>query len=775
MKIRDNLYTVIKHSTFTIRMKQYTTRWIYIIVAVIGLMACNVTRRLEPGQYLYDGADIKINDQGKTSKSKEKQLKDEMEDLLRPKPNSRILGVRFKLWVYNIAGTPTGKGLRYWLKNRIGEPPVLASMSALEKNRAVLQNRLENRGYFHDTVSMDTTTRRRKVRVKYTATIGDQYTIRKVTFPTDSSDLSKQIQRITSRRSMLRPGRPYNLDVIKNERERIDSRLKQRGYYYFNPDYLLVIADSTAGDHKVDLRMVVKRSTPGKAKEVYAINEVMVFADYDMESDTNLAKIDTVKFQGYTIIDPQKKFKPNIFGRALVFKPGDLYNRRAHDLSLNRLINLGVFKFVKVRFEEPDSTKNKLNAFYYLTPTQKKSIRFEVSGLTKSNNANGGQLGITWRNRNFLRGAELFTASIYGGLERQYIGGGQGISTNKAGIDLNLYLPRIIAPFKFPTNSGFMPKTRINLGYEFFGRSSQYRLNSVKTSFGYIWKESVQKEHQLNLTNINYVDPSHITPDFQKQLDTNLTLARSIERQFIIGPSYNFNLNTQIRPNRKPNNFYFNANLDLSGNILGLITGADVEKGKEKKIFNTPFSQYIRTELDFRHYLSFDKYTVLVSRITGGVGYAWGNSVTMPFIKEFFAGGANDIRAFRARSLGPGSYYAGNRDTAFLPDQPGDIKLEMNLELRFKLFSIVRWAFFADAGNIWTLRTDSSRAGAKFTGQFLDQAAVGVGTGLRLDISILILRLDLAVPVREPWLPKGARWVFDSKNLAWNIAIGYPF
>ncbi len=398
-----------------------------------------------------------------------------------------------------------------------------------------------------------------------------------------------------------------------------------------------------------------------------------------------------------------------------------------------------------------------------------------MSALTKSDDANGGLLTLTWRNRNFFRGAELFTASIYGGLEKQFLGKGLSVNTGKAGVDLNLYIPKIIAPFYFQTNSGFVTKTRINLGYEYFDRSSQYTLNSFKTSFGYVWKESAQKEHQLNIISISLVSPSNITPEFQQQLDTNVTLARSIERQFIIGPNYNFNLNTQVRPNRHRNNFYFNGNLDLSSNVLGWITGADVDKGKERKIFNTPFSQYARVEADFRHYLSFDKYTVLASRITGGIGYAYGNSNTMPFIKEFFAGGANDLRAFRARSIGPGSYYAGNRDTAFLPDQPGDIKLELNTELRFKLFSVVRWAFFVDAGNVWTVRTDTARPGSKFTKNFLQQVAAGVGTGLRLDVSILIIRLDVAVPVREPYLPPGSRWVFDHRNIVYNFAIGYPF
>jgi len=195
----------------------------------------------------------------------------------------------------------------------------------------------------------------------------------------------------------------------------------------------------------------------------------------------------------------------------------------------------------------------------------------------------------------------------------------------------------------------------------------------------------------------------------------------------------------------------------------------------QKTLFNVPYSQYIRGELDFRHYLSISPNTVLASRLTGGMGYAYGNSFTMPYIKEFFAGGANDIRAFRSRTLGPGSYYAGNPTTTFVADQPGDIKMEVNSELRFKLFSYFRWAFFVDAGNDWTLKYDSSRVGSQFTAAWPSQIAVGVGTGLRLDINILLLRLDLGIPVREPWLPPGQRWVFDSRNSVLNFAIGYPF
>ena len=754
-------------------MKGLIIRGLYFLWLPVLFYSCSETSSLEEGQYLYNGAKIKIKATPPISRSQSNSLNSELKTLLRPKPNGTFLGIKVKLLLYNLAGTPKGKGLRYIIRNHLGEPPVLASYSAMEKNREVLQNRLENLGFFKDTVILDTVYKGRKLSAVYTAEIGKQYIIRNVIYPSANDSLNHEILRMAPK-SLLRKGQPYNLDIIKQERTRIDIRLKQKGYYYFRPDDLLIRADSSVGDHQVDMTLLVKRSTPQQAYKIYKINEIVVFANYNLHEDTSMNISALPKFQGYTIIDTAKMFRPQIFSRALVFKSGDVYNRRNHDLSLNRLISLGVFKFVKIRFDEKDTARNLLNAYYYLTPTEKKSIRFEVSGLTQSNDANGGQVSINWRNRNLLKGAELLTTTAYAGFLRQYLGHGLYTNTLKFGGDVSLFLPSIVRPIQFQTNSGFIPKTKFSLGYEYFDESTQYTLNSFKASAGYVWKESITKEHALDVFRVILVNPTRIDPLYQLQLDTNIVLARMIERTFIIGPTYNFNFNTNLRPNRDKNNFYFNGNIDLSANVIGLATGADVSKKPQQTIFKIPFSQYVRTELDFRHYYSFSQTTILASRLTGGIGYAWGNSYTMPFIKEFFAGGANDIRAFHSRALGPGTYYAGNRDTAFIADQPGDVKLEFNTEIRFKVVSIIRWAFFADAGNIWTVRYDSSRVGSQFGKNWLNQVGVGIGTGLRLDISILLLRLDLGIPVREPWLTNRP-WVFDTKNMVLNFAIGYPF
>lgn len=748
-------------------------RWTYFLFAAFSLVACSQTNSLKEGQFLYKGPVIHIHSPDEISGKKKSEIKTDLKSLLRPTPNGKFLGIPFKLLIYNMAAEPKGKGLSYWLRNKVGEPPVLGSMIAFEKNRLILQNHMENIGYFKDSVKLDTAVKKKKIWDIYTVYTGYQYKIRTVSFPDDSSAVSRKIQEFKNE-TLLKPGVAYNLNLIKNERSRIDSKLKENGFYNFSPDYLLVLVDSTIGNHQMDMRVIIINTTPESAKAIYTIRDVVIYANYSINTDTATSIKPTI-WDGYTIIDPAHYFKPQLFSNTMAYKPGSIYNIQDQNLTLSRLINLGVFKFVKLNFKEADSAHYILNTYYYLTRAKKRSMVFQVSGLTGSDNSYGGALTVSARNKNVFRGAELFVASVYGGLETQNLGGGQYTNIFKLGADFNLYLPRVISPFKIQTNRAYIPKTRINLGYQFYNSTNQYTLNSFKASYGYVWKKTDLNENQFNLIAINYVNPTNITSQFQLQLDTNLTLARSIERQFIIGPNYNYNYNTQLSPVKRNHNFYFNGNIDLSANVIGLATGANYMTGNVKEIFNTPFSQYIRAELDFRYYINFSPTTILASRLTGGMGYAYGNSSTMPFIKEFFAGGPNDIRAFQSNTLGPGTYYAGNRDTAYLPNQPGDIKIELNTELRFKIVSAVRWAFFIDAGNIWTRLPDSTRPGSQFTPQFYQQFAAGVGTGLRLDFSILVLRLDLAIPVLEPWRPSGSRWIFDGKNRILNFAIGYPF
>ena len=751
---------------------------------VTFLASCHESKYLTVNQTLYSANKTQIQSSVPMTKKEQNKWSEDMEGYLRPKLNSKFLGIRVKLWIYNIAGTTTKKkGFRHWLKYKVGEPPVLAGPAILQNNAQVLQSHLENKGFFHDTVIVTTFVKDKHLTATYTGQIGPRYTIGKINYPDDSDVVSNRIDTL-QRASLLKKGAFYDLETIKDERVRIDSRLKNRGFYYFNPDYLIVDLDTAVGNHQVDMFMRLKEEMPDPAREVYHINNITVYANYANRSDTSRGHA-YVTPEGYRIIDTTHFLRPGVFSRTLLIKPNDIYRENDYNTSLTRLVSLGVFQLVKARFEPASSadTNNKLDLYYYLTPAQKKQLRFEVTALTRSDNTTGTELALNWRHRNLFRGGELFNIRLYGGLEGQSVSTTEKSLTRRTGVDASLTIPTIVSPFHLNTSSKFVPKTKIEADYDIYENASLYTLTSSRVSFGYQFKNRITAENGITILGISYVRPSNITDSFQASINKNKNLYYAIEPQFIIGPSWNFNYNSQLDPRnaRKANNNWFNFNVDFSNNLLGLFSGANFNKtGQQKEIFGVPFAQYMRFETDFRHYLNFNKYSMLAFRADAGVGISYGNSSSLPFVKAFFAGGTNDIRAFRARALGPGEYFGGDPNTdAFLPDQPGDIKLEGNIEYRAKLFGLVRWAIFTDFGNVWTLRSDTSRPGSGFNSNFLNDIAVGAGTGLRFDLTILVLRVDVAIPLRTPWKPEGSKWNFkaatDISDMVLNLAIGYPF
>jgi len=753
-------------------------------------LSCSNTKFLKEGQMLYTGGEVKIENDS-LSKSEKKELKSALEDNLVPKPNSTLLGLRPKLYFYNIAKEPKkDKGFNYWLKYKVGEKPVLLGDVDREFNRKIIENYSENKGYFNAKATYDTVSKNKKAQVIYTLRPGGRYIVSDVKFQKDSTLVNSEIQNLTNK-TLLKSGKPFDLDVIKNERERIDNGLKERGFYYFSPDNIIVQADSTVSkNHKVELNVKLKEDTPDLATEQFSIDKVIVFPNYNIQDvkrgkysvPMNSDSLSKYAYEDIYVIDPQHKFKPKIFDRALYFKKGDLYNRTNHNLTLNRLISLGVFKFVKNEFIVSDSLKHQFDAYYLLTPRQIQSLRLETLGRTNSANYAGSELNLNWTHRNFFRGAEQFKASVYGAFDFQM--GGQENAKNlfRAGTNVQLSIPRIVAPFRFNSSSAFVPRTNITLGYEFQNRTQFYTLNNFTASFGYVWKENARKEHDLKVIDITLVSPAKVTDEFRAQATTPAA-RRVVEKQLIFGPTYSYTYTNTMLP--ITNTIYYKGTLDLAGNITGLVTGANVKNDKEKKIFGVPFSQYAKMEHDFRFYHKFTEKSSLATRFIGGIAYPYGNSEFIPFSKQFFAGGSNSIRAFRARTLGPGSFDPRTVEPNIIIDQAGDIKLEMNAEYRANIYKFLNVAAFVDAGNVWLINADEHRPGGKFSKEFLSEVAVGAGVGLRLDFSILILRLDLAMPLRVPYYEKGDRWAFDKinfgdsnwrkDNLVLNIAIGYPF
>lgn len=758
------------------------------------IISCSNTKFLKDGQMLYTGAEIKIESDS-LSKKEKNELESALKDNLTPKPNSSFLGLRPKLYAYNATKEPKKeKGLRYWLKYKFGEEPVLLGDVDREFNRDIIVNYSENKGYFNARARYDTVSKNKKAKVIYTVNPGGRYLISNVNFPADSSEINNEIQALKNK-TLLKPGNPFDLDVIKAERQRIDDGLKDRGFYYFNPDNIIVQADSTVSKRKNDVELIVKLkdNTPKLAQEQFTIDKVVVFPNYNLRDakrgrysiPMSADSLTGYEYNNIFVVDPEKKFKPKVFDRALYFEKGDLYNRKDHNLSLNRLISLGVFKFVKNEFVVSDSLNHKFDAYYILTPRELQSLRLEALGRTNSANYAGSEVNLNWTQRNFFRGAEQFKASVYGAFDVQIGGPSDAENIFRAGANAQLSIPRIVAPFRFNSSSAFVPRTNIQLGYEFQNRTTLYTLNTFNASFGYQWKENVRKEHELKLIDITYIDPANETPKFIALKNGNPYLQRITDQQLIFGPTYSYTYSTTMLP--QTNTFYYKGMLDLAGNLTGLISGANAKEGNQKNIFGVPFSQYVKMENDVRFYHKFTEKTSLATRLIAGVAVPYGNSEFIPFSRQFFVGGSNSIRAFRARTLGPGSYDPRTEtNTRAIFDQAGDVKLELNAEYRANLFKFLNVAAFADAGNIWLLEDpENERPGGKFSKDFISEIAVGAGVGLRLDFSILILRLDLAMPLRVPYYDKGDRWTFDKINFgsgAWrrdnlilNIAIGYPF
>ncbi len=759
----------------------------FIIISVVSyffVAACSNTRHIPADDKLYTGANVIV---GGTSTVREKKvLQQDLRGLTRPKPNTTLFGMRLKLSIYNLFRKRKPNSFFGRIRDKNGEPPVLLSQVDLQRNIRVLQSHLENKGYFRAKVDGDTITRGRKARARYSAEAGVQYMIDTIYFPNDSSLLSAAIRQSIDN-SLLKEGKPFDLDVIKAERLRIDAYLKERGYYFFSPDFILLKTDTTLGNHLVNLHVTIKPDIPVESREVYRIRDVRIYSGYSL----NTARIDTVTtnadfYKGYYIIDRRKRFKPSLFSEAMKFEPGDVYNRTDHNLTLSRLINLNVFKFVKNRFEvNSNSDSSLLDAYYYLTPLTKKSLRAELTTITRSNNLNGSLISVTWQNRNTFRGAEHLSITAYTGTDIQFSGALRGYNTFRTGAEMNFSIPRFVVPFaRFSNKGGYVPRTNIQIAYDILSRTKLYTLNSFRLGYGYLWKESIQKQHELYPISINYVQPINVTEEYNNLIHQDTLLARAVQKQFILGSTYQYNFNQLANGLQPTNAYYFNGLVDLSGNIAGLFTGANVKNGKEVRIRNVPFAQYIKVELDGRYYRRVGLYSTWASRALVGIGIPYGNSVQLPFIKQFFIGGNNSLRGFRSRSVGPGTYrYTGATD--FLPDETGDIKLELNTEFRPRISGPLYGAIFLDAGNIWLMNDSihTHKPGGKFTGKFLNQLAVDAGIGLRLDITLFVIRFDIGFPLRKPW--EQNPWVMNQirfnssrwrrENIIYNLGIGYPF
>jgi len=479
--------------------------------------------------------------------------------------------------------------------------------------------------------------------------------------------------------------------------------------------------------------------------------------------------------------DAEKKFKPVIFPRAITYRPGNLYSLPEQNKSISRLNSYGVFRFIRSEFKPAPGKNNMLDVYYYANPSQRKKLQGELGGFFRSNNYNGAQVSVAWRDRNLFRGAELFTIKATGSLELSVNDSLEKNNNWRLGLETSLAFPRFMVPGFSRRNFASMPTTRIVVSYDWVRHQDLYTEYFAHTRYELNWSDTATKQHSLVPLSLTLYN----TADYTTGLNAHLTSDVRSEYVFpsVINAAASYHYFVTTSSPRKRNVFSFQTNVEASGSLLGLILGNNGQFST--KIAGAYFTQYVRGDADLRYTRKIGDGLFWANRLIVGVSYPYGNSAFLPFNRQFIIGGANSLRGFLPRQLGPGSAEATSTQQTVYPQIGGDYKLELNSELRFPFMGRLKGAVFADAGNIWMKDSILYSQKGVLSSSFYKELAIDAGVGLRLDITLLVIRLDVAVPFYKPWLPIGDRWTFNQfdlgdsgwrkENFVVNLAIGYPF
>lgn len=806
---------------------------LWLAVAFVWLAtACSPTRRLRENEYLLV-RNVVIQE------GENKKERDNIRDYIQQKPNTKVLGIfRFYLQLYNLPN-PTkltenkqkqrerirqqnekikiynsqlelGKKKRKlkkekilfgeWLQN-IGEPPVLLDSFQIEKSKKQMQLYAQSKGFFRATVRDSVVIKGKKAKVFYFVNRGPAYFIDSIQTDIPNPSLDYYA---SSSKSLLKPGMKYDRDKLDKERERLTTLFRDKGYYLFKKEFIRYEADSLQNPFHMKLKMKILNPdyTYSVGDSLKVINEHRKFMYRNVKIYTNFqfGQRDSVAIEpkilgNYEFYPKDKlKFKPKILSRSIFFSKWGIFSIRDEEKTKHAFADLRNFRYINIYYV-PEITMqgdyDMLDCIIELSPSPKHNLGAELQGTNTEGNL-GVSMGLSYQNRNVFKGAEILEFRVNGGMEINVIqgdsttikqSGNNPFNTVEAGALLSLITPRFLFPI--PVNriaKWVRPKTRFSFSFNYQQRPDFTRYISG-FAFGYEWNQSINRsdvyiKHAYNPVEISVIS---IDPDssFIKYIESvnDQFVKNSFRNHFIWGASYTFLFNNQQLSQFK-DFIFFRFNAQLGGNLNNLISsiGQDQPVDGYHTIFGIRYAQYLRGEFDIRYYKIFNSKHNLALRAFAGVGIPYGNSLVLPFEKSFFIGGANDLRAWLPRTLGPGSF--AGLDSGRV-DQVGDIKLLANLEYRFKIYQFLEGALFMDAGNIWLIREDNDRLNGNFVwDRFYREFALGGGAGVRLNLGFFIFRVDVAVPFRDPNKPLAERWVISNLKLNQvriNIGIGYPF
>ena len=769
----------------TIRLYSFKI-FIYIILATTTMSSCSSKKYLKEGSYLLKNNKVNIKDSKGISKKK-------VGHYITQQANKTILfGLKFHLGLYNLSPDCDSCWLGNTLK-KMGEPPVVFDESIIPHSVRNMKQYLVTQGHYNSHIDDTATYKRYKATAHYDVNVGKPHRLRDIKYNIYDETLREIILSDTLR-SLLKFDRVLSSDLLNGERERIETLLRNRGFYSFHRNYITYTADTLSGNYTTNLTVEVAPYvlTSSERQDTlpfrpYRIRNVYVYTNYDVERNfldsTYAASLDTLVINAdsptgkvYMLYHNDINIRPGIINYLNNINPGNLYNERRVRRTYDNFSEMRIFRTINIQFDDSYETLRDtlVDCVVMLIPSRSQGYKIALDASSNSSGLFGLSPTLTYTHRNLFDGAEWLRVGFSGNFLRHFS------NTVQRSTELSTFasigIPRFLFPYAGRYFRVFSPRTEFAASYTYQLRP-EYTRNFIALSYAYNWRTSRQLSYIMNLLNANIVRIYNMSPVFYQSL-RDPYLRNRYENHFVLGSSGSV-IYTNRPDNSEANSYYLRWNVAIAGNLLNLFNNALKYDAvaEARLIWNVPYSQYAKTDINFSYYQVFDRNNTLAYRIFAGIGRGYGNSLSLPFEEVYFAGGAYSLRGWQARTVGPG---AASLDTTFsIPNQVGELKLEANLEYRYNIFFPLEGALFYEAGNVWLLKGKTSDPETVFNfTDFYRQIAMNTGIGFRLNLNFAIIRLDWGFKVHDPLEHRG--WVSPSKwlkreNNTLHIGIGYSF
>jgi outer membrane protein insertion porin family len=783
-----------------------------ILLGCLSLSACRVTQHLRPGERLLTDNALTLNTKVPMRLADRSALTYQMEGLYKQKPNKKWLGQYARLWRYYKYKDRTSKFAR-WTLRRLAEPPTIYDADLTSRTAGNLENSLRQRGYFRAvcTHQVDTLDPYR-MRARYILNTGPLFAIDTITFDTRDTNILAFLDEIRST-TLLKYGLPVSSQLFDEEKLRLTTALKNRGFAYFAPNFIEFNGDTTGLSTNVTVNLLPPNDTSMHRR--YSLGRVEVFSSL-VPDVSALRQERYVKSLYFGSSESRFSVNPERLYDEILLRPGAMYRQEDFDRTTKNLNSLGVFRFVSVKPFQDSFLEDRVNVIVAFAPNKRLDINYgvDVNSSTGSGTVAGRLLGLSagtgFRNRNVFGGAELWQSDLSYNLELDPLrASGNLIFSQEFKAQTSLVVPRFFDYIGFWKTTSRLrnarkaaaggkslyallrddARTRLTGNLNRLQIFNFYRYNLLNASAGYDLQVGETRQYTINHLGIDLLQPE-FEPGFDSIVRNNPFLERTFSNQLFTGfflRSFAFNFNS--RPNRAGERWFARVNTDFSGiEIYGLNSLFNTLSGvPEWRLGNLSFGRYLRLDMDGGYSREYRPGVIFASRIGFGVAPAFGGTFgnpQTPYVKQFFVGGPSSIRAWRIREIGPGRFVDRERASVQPFFQAGDVRLEFNAEMRFPLIWWIKGAVFLDGGNVWTLRADPSRPGSQFSGRFVRELALGTGAGLRFDFDYFVIRFDMGVKLRSPfpliadndsshWYNNWSR--FGLRDITPNLSVGYPF